>query len=330
MNDSLFLKRFSSKDLIFMKIILLALVMVIGFILLISCQSQSKPLLPAEKKRELANVFYNQQLYQQAVAEYIDYLNQYPIDDKEQANISYMIANIYYERLYDYENALAYYLRIKYFYPESNLQAEVGKKMVECLERLKRSTDAQQLVEQTAALDESQKPTSRPGEVIARIGDRQITTGDLQYELSRMPVYLRDQIQTPEQKVAFLKEYIVQELLFDSAKRKGLDNDQEVREGIRQAEKSLMAQKLLQQELEKESRLENYTNADVELYFKANKDKYSEKDDAGKVIRTPSFGEVQERVAQDFIQQKQQEAYSSLVERLMKTKDVQIYENKFK
>jgi hypothetical protein len=91
-----------------------------------------------------------------------------------------------------------------------------------------------------------------------------------------------------------------------------------------------MAQKLLQQELEKESRLENYTNADVELYFKANKDKYSEKDDAGKVIRTPSFGEVQERVAQDFIQQKQQEAYSSLVERLMKTKDVQIYENKFK
>jgi tetratricopeptide (TPR) repeat protein len=177
MNDSLFLKRFSSKDLIFMKIILLALVMVVGFILLISCQSQSKPLLPAEKKRELANVFYNQQLYQQAVAEYIDYLNQYPIDDKEQANISYMIANIYYERLYDYENALAYYLRIKYFYPESNLQAEVGKKMVECLERLKRSTDAQQLVEQTAALDESQKPASRPGEVIARIGDRQIPSG---------------------------------------------------------------------------------------------------------------------------------------------------------
>ena len=34
--------------------------------------------------------------------------------------------------------------------------------------------------------------------------------------------------------------------------------------------------------------------------------------------------------APHFIQQKQQEAYSSLVERLMKTKDVQIYENKFK
>jgi hypothetical protein len=145
-----------------------------------------------------------------------------------------------------------------------------------------------------------------------------------------MPVYVREQIQTLDQKVGFLKEYIVQELLFDSAKRKGLDKDQEVREGILQAEKSLMAQKLLQQEIEKESNLENYTNADVELYYKANKDKYAEKDEEGNIIRTPSFGEVRERVAQDFIQQKQQEAYSSLVERLMKTKDVQIYENKFK
>lgn len=306
------------------------LMVLVGIVFLVACQSQSKPALPAEKKRELANAFYNQQLYKQAVAEYIDYLNRYTLDEKEQANISYMVANIYYERLYDYENALAYYLRIKYFYPESNLQAEVSKKMVECLERLKRSTDAQQLIEQSAALDESQKPENRPGEVIARIGDRQITTGDLQYELSRMPLYLREQFQSPQQKIEFLKEYIVQELLFDSAKRKGLDKDQEVREGIRQAEKSLMAQKLLQQEIEKESKLDNYTNADVELYFKANKDKYTEKDEAGKVIKTPSFGEVRERVAQDFIQQKQQEAYASLIERLMKTKDVQIYENKFK
>jgi peptidyl-prolyl cis-trans isomerase C len=306
------------------------ILILVGLIFLVACQSQSKPTFPAEKRRELANAFYNQQLYHQAVAEYIDYLNQYPLDDKEQANISYMIANIYYERLYDYENALAYYLRLKYLYPESNLQTEAGRKMVECLERLKRSTDAQQLVEQTAALDESQKPASRPGETIARIGNRQITTGDLQYELGRLPVYMREQFHSPEKKVAFLKEYIVQELLFDSAKRKGLDKDRDVREGIRQAEKSLMAQKLLQQEIEKESKLDNYTNADVELYYKANKDKYTEKDEAGKVIKTPSFGEVQERVAQDFIQQKQQEAYSNLVERLMKTKDVQIYENKFK
>ena len=128
-----------------------------------------------QEKRELANVLYNQQLYSQAIAEYIDYLNNYPLDQSEQANISYMIANIYFDRLNDYENALAYYLRIKYLYPDSPLQADASKKMVACLENLRRSGDARQIVEQTAALDESQKPHNEPGEVIARIGNRQIT-----------------------------------------------------------------------------------------------------------------------------------------------------------
>jgi len=313
----------------FLKIFSFLLVTGVTF-LFIACQSEFKPQIPAEKKRELANSLYNQQLFQQAVSEYTDYLMYYPLDDREQANISYVIANIYFERLHDYENALAYYLRIKHYYPESNLQAEVSKRMVECLERLQRSTDAQQIMEQTAALDESQKPVNRPGEVIARMGDRQITSGDLQYELSRLPVYVKDQVQTPEQKIEFLKNFIVQELLYDSAKRKGLDKDQEVREGILQAEKALLAQKLLQQEIESEAKLENYTNADVELYFKANKEKYTEKDQEGKTKRIPAFAEVQERVAQDFIQEKQQEAYSRLIDRLMNAENVQIFESKFK
>jgi len=293
------------------------------------CQSGTKPNLSAEQKRQLANAFYNQQLYQQAVNEYIEYLQTYPLDGKEQASISYMIANIYYERLQDYENALAYYLRIKQLYPESTIQAEATKKMVECLERLRRSTDAQQVVEQTSALDEFQKPSSRPGEVIARIGNREITTGDLQFEMSRLPVYIQEQIKSQQQKIEFLKNYIAQELLYDSAKRKGLEKDKEVREGLILAEKSLMTQKLLQEEIEKSVSPEKYSNADVELFYKANTDRYAEKDEQGKVKRVPSFGEVKERVAQDFIQDKQEQAYQQLIERLMKAENVQIYEQKF-
>jgi len=164
-------------------------ILLVNLIFFSSCQKNSPSQLPAEKKRELANVLYNQQLYEQAIKEYKDYLAQYSLPETEQANISFQIANIYFDRLHDYENSLAYYLRIRYLYPESGLQTEVNKKVVECLERMKRSTDAQQVIEQTAALDESQKPTSRPGEIIARIGNRTITSGDLQYEISRLPVY---------------------------------------------------------------------------------------------------------------------------------------------
>jgi len=310
-----------------------AILLLTFFIILITglsgCESSNKPSLTTEQKRQLANALYNQQLYQQAADEYIDYLQSYPLDEKEQASISYMIANIYFERLHDYENALAYYLRIKQLYPESSVQAEATKKMVECLERLRRSTDAQQVVEQTSALDEAQKPATRPGEVIARIGQREITTGDLQFEMNRLPVYIQEQIKNRQQKIDFLKNFIAQELLYDSAKRKGLDKDKEVREGLILAEKSLMTQKLLQEEIEKTVNPENYSNADVELYFKANSDRYAEKDEQGKVKKIPSFAEVKDRVAQDFVREKQEQAYQQLIERLMKAENVQIYEQKF-
>ncbi len=303
-------------------------ILVLG--LLAGCSKSDRPRLPKEKKRELANVLYNQQLFAQAIREYEDYLNHYELPEEEQANIAYTIGNIYFERLHDYENALAYYLRVKYLYPESKLQNQVSKRMVECLERMKRSVEAQQVMEQTAALDESQKPQSHPGEVIARIGKRKITTGDLQYELNQLPVYLREQIKTREQKIEFLKNYIVQELLYDSARRKGLDKDPDVRAALVRAEKSIMSQKLLQDEINKEARLDQYSDADVELYYKANKEKYAERDENGKIKRIPSFREVKERVAQDFIQEKQQQAYQRLIERLMKAEQVEIYEDKFK
>lgn len=297
---------------------------------LAGCQSSSKPAIPAEKKREVANALYNQELYRQAIEEYRDYLHSYPLDEKEQANISYQIANIYFDRLKDYENALAYFIRAKYLDPQANFQAQIGKKMVECLERLNRSSDARQVIAQTSALDESQKPQSRPGDVIAKIGEREITTGDLAYQINQLPEYLRVQFQDPERKKEFLRQYIAQELLYESAKRKGLDQDNEVIEGLYQAKKSLMSEKLLKEEIEEEAGLDKYSNSDVETYYKANKERYAEKDDKGNIKRIKPFPEVAQQAAQDFAQEKRQQAYRRIVERLMKAEQVSVYEDKIK
>jgi tetratricopeptide (TPR) repeat protein len=296
--------------------------------LLAGCQGSSKPSLPAEKKRELANALYNQELYIQAISEYQEYLRLYPLDEKEQANISYQIANIYFDRLKDYQNALAYFIRAKHLNPESNLQSQISKNIVECLERLNRSTDARQVIARSSALDESQKPESQPGEVIARIGEREITTGDLAFQINQLPEYLRGQVQSPEQKKELLRQYIARELLYDSAKRMGLERDQEVIEGVFQAKKALMTEKLLEQEIEKEINLENYTNTDVETYYKANQEKYAEKDESGNVKRLKPFSEVAQQTAQDFIREKRQEAYQRIIERLMKAEQVVIYDAK--
>ena len=293
------------------------------FLMCIGCQ-KPQPKFDAEKIRDYANALYNRQLYQQAAREYNYYLQNYDLTESESANINYTIANIFFERMRDYENALTYFLKVKHLYPQSPLQDEVNKKMIECLERLDRSTDAQQVLEEATLLDPSQARKSRPGEVVAKIGKRKITTGDLEFEMSQLPPFIKSQISDKSKKVDFLKQYIATELLYDTARRKGLENDKEVIEGAFQAKKNLMVQKLLQEEI---SQQVDVQESDVELYFKANNEIYAERDDNGKIVAIKSFEEVRSQVMQDFIREKQQQAYERLVQRMMRAEGVEIYED---
>jgi tetratricopeptide (TPR) repeat protein len=298
------------------------------FLLLLAmtaCQ-KNEPAIPREKARELANVFYNRDLYKQAVAEYERYLYNYDLDEREQANITNVIAGIYFERLRDYENALAYYLRLRELYPKSELVADADKRVVECLERLQRSADAQQALAESAFLDTAQVAKKRPGEVIAKIGNREITQGDLDFELKQLPPYMQSQFGDRAKRLEFLRQFVATELMFDTAKRKGLDQDKEVVEAAFQAKKNFMVQKLAQEEIMADFKVEPQ---DVELYYKAHLDKYAEKDKDGK-SKQRSFEEVKEQVAQDFVREKQQQKYNELVDRMMRAEKVEIFSDKVK
>lgn len=295
---------------------------------LLSCQQASQEQkFTGEQIRDLASSFYNNQLYDHAVEQYNNYLENYAPPASEAANINYTIGNIYFERVHDYENALAYYLKVKNLYPESEVLDEINKKIVACLERLERSADAQQALEESAMLDPSQARSRRPGEVIARIGRREITTGDLEHEISQLPPYVKSQLSDRSKKIDFLKQYIATELFYNTAKRKGLDKDKEVIEGAFQAKKNLMVQKLLEEQI---SQQVNVTESDIELYYKAHKDRYAEKDEEGNVIGVKPLSEVRTQVMQALIQQKQKEAYDELVQRMMRAEAVEIYEDKLK
>ncbi len=293
----------------------------LGFV----CGNQAKPKLAAERVREYANALYNRQLYHQSVAEYNYYLDNYDLPPSEAANINYIIGNIYFERLRDYENALAYYLKVKHLYPESTLIDEVNKRMVQCLERLERTADAEQVMQEATLLDPTQARKSRPGEVVARIGKRRITTGDLDFEISKLPPYMRNQLSDPRKKIDFLKQFIATELFYDSAKRMGLDKDKDVIEATFQAKKNFMVQKLLEKEI---SESVNITDSDVELYYKAHKERFAEKDDNGNITRIPSLDEVRTQVIQSLIRERQQQAYNKKLQKMMRDLAVEIYEDK--
>ncbi len=296
-------------------------------ILFISCSQKVEPNLSKEQARNYANELYNRQLFKQSALEYDHYLKNYKLDDNEQANISYTIGDIYFERLKDYENALAYYIRIKYLHPKEELRRQVDQKIVACLERLERTEDAEQTLKESTSLEPETIQKRRPGAVVARIGSREITQGDIDFEISQLPPSIRSQYNTKQKKLEFLNQYVLTELLYKSAQNMGLDKDNEVIEAAFQAKKSIMVQKYLQDQITKDVKVEP---EDVELYFKANKEKYVEKDKNGNVIREKPFEEVQQQVAQDLIIERQQEAYKRTAERLMRAEGVQLYEDVLK
>lgn len=290
------------------------------------CSETEKQGIPGEKVREYANALYNRELYQQAVDEYQHYLDNYTVEEEVRANINYIVGNIYFERLYDYENALARYLKVKYLFPESNLESEISKRIVACLERLQRSEDAKQALEEAASLEPDSVP-SRPGTVIAKIGDRDITTGDLKYQINQLPEYMRSQFEKAEDKLKFLQQYIATELFYDAAKRQQLDKNKEVIEGTFQSKKNLMVQKYIENEIASDL---DITPDDVEMYYKAHKEKYAEKDDEGNITRQKPFSEVKQQAAQDLVREKQQKKYNELIQRMMKTEGVEIYSDRIK
>lgn len=294
-------------------------------VLATGCQKANKPAVSEQACLNLANAYYTNGLYQAAVNQYLHYLKDYAVKPARRANTYYTIGNIYFDRLNDYQKALEYYFKVKYLYPQSPLQKEVSQKIVSCLERLDRSQDAVRVMEKEAALDTSQIHKNRPGAVLATIGQRKITQGDLDFEIQKMPPYLRDQFKSKEKKKELLQQLVLQDLLYESAKRKGLDKDKDVIEGVFEAKKSLMANKLLQQELQKKVKIDP---EEVQLYYKANKDKYAERNKKGKIVRYRPFSEVQQQVAQDLMAEKQQKAYQELANRLMQAEDVHIYDQR--
>ena len=291
------------------------------------CQNAPQPKFDGTKIRDYASALYNRELYHQAVIQYNFYLDNYTLDDSEASRINYTIGNIYFERVHDYEGALSYFLKIKHLYPESELLDEVNKKMVECLERLQRSADAQQVLAEATLLDPSQAQANQPGEVIAKIGKRRITTGDLEHEISLLQPYLQAQLNSKNKKIEFLKKFIANELLYNAARRKGLEKDREVIQATFRAKKGFMVDKLLAEEISKEV---DINESDVELYYKANREHYGERDGNGKVVRTKPFDEVRVQVMQDLVREKQKEAYDRLVQRMMRAEAVNIYDDKVK
>jgi tetratricopeptide (TPR) repeat protein len=295
-------------------ILVLALVLV-GFSVLIYLQigAGSKTGWSQSQQQDLAGELVDGKLYAQAVLEYQRLLDSGQLDKKKQANINYIMGDIYLNQLKDYENAAASFIRAKLLDPDSQLKDKINKGLVVCYEAMGRSLEAQKQLERSTELNPTGTP-QKGGAVVARIGDREITLNELEEQMEMLPPSTQEQFKGKEGKLKFLQGYVGSELLYDMALRKGLDKDPEIEQGVSQLRKQMMINKALAQEIPQDFEI---TESEIKLYHDAHKDEFKDQD--------PS--QVRSQIESELKKMKQQEAYSRLLDRLNQAQKVKIFDD---
>jgi tetratricopeptide (TPR) repeat protein len=296
-------------------IILVLAVVLVAFSILIYLQigGGSRTGWSWSMQQDLAGELVDSKLYDQAVFEYERLLEMGGLDKKKQANINYIMGNIYLTNLRDYENAAAKFIRAKLLDPDSELKDKINKSLVVCFERMGRSLEAQKELERSTDLNQT-KTERTGGAVVARIGDRQITRNELEEQMEMLPSSVQTQFKGKEGKLKFLQSYLGSELLYHMALRKGLDKDKDIENEIFQFRKQMMINKVLGEEIPQDFEI---GESEIKLFYDAHKEEFQDK----------KPDEVRPQIESELKKMKQQQAYNKLVEKLTEAEKVKIYDD---
>ena len=304
-----------SKPIMLVALALLCVLLAFSVLVYIQLRGMAESKLPYSLRQDLAAELEDSRLYSQAVAEYQRLLESGGLGKRKQANINYIMGNIYLNHLNDYENAAARFIRAKLLNPESELEDRINKALVFCFEGMGRSLEAQRQLEKSTDLDETE-PEKKGGAVVARIRDREITMGELEHEIEKLPPSVQAQFTDRDGKLKFLQGYLGSELLYHAALRKGLDKDKKVQEGMSQVRKQMLINRLLAEEIPRDIEI---SQSEVQLYFDAHKEEFKDKE----------LNEVRPQIESELRKMKQEEAYNNLVARLLQAEEVKVFDDQF-
>lgn len=291
----------------------LSLIVFAASALLMGCSGNGKSGDSAPWLKDYAAELVDQGLYSQAAENYEKYLLTPGLADDKKANIHYMMGDLYREKIHDYDAAMANYLKVKYLAPNSPLKGEVDKKVIECLEKTGRSTDARRELDKTVSAE-----PKTGGDVVASVGGRDITTEELDGFIERQgasPATMQK-----SQKKDLLKNYIANELMANASVRKGYDRDKELIQKVDDYKRAALAQKTFLEEVGSRVRVDQEK---AKLVYDANKDAY--KDEEGNV---KTFEQVAQEIYQKLYMEEQQKVAQEYITRLLSAEKVEIFDDK--
>jgi peptidyl-prolyl cis-trans isomerase C len=112
----------------------------------------------------------------------------------------------------------------------------------------KKQEDSKEELLESEKLPEGLSP-EQAAKVVATVGDRTITVGDVTEQINRLSPYIRRRWATPEKRKEFLQKLIRVELLSQEAERQGLADDPEVQRTVNQVMIRLMVKNDLEKEM---------------------------------------------------------------------------------
>lgn len=230
---------------------------------------QSAGVLDSHSMMQYANRLVAKGLTNAAIEAYEDYMRISRDEAPEIAAVAYRLGELYMQ-VFDYEKALAAFYKAEALDPDAEYKTDMDQKIVQALESLGMTTQARYELDARSSLTQS---TDGPDAPVARIGKEYITTDEINRALDSLPEWMREQYQSPEGREQFIREYLTQEVLYKKAQRLGLDRTEAVRRQFRQIERQVVIQALLEREIGSELELDE---RQVELFYKANKEKYVE------------------------------------------------------
>jgi len=270
--------------------------------------------------KALGHDLFSRGLYEEAVLAYGRHLSK-TSDAATAASLCLLIGDTYKDKLHEPARAASYYLRVRQYDAESSAAEKVGLRVVACLDALGLSRQSQRELNRLTNVD-AKDVTTTLSAVVASAGDRDFTVADIEEALDKLPEKVREVYAGKAGKLRFLREQLLGPyLLCEAGRRKGMDRAKDVRSQVEAFERNIIASKMLQERL---SRVPTPSEAEVERFYKAEKERYKLEADKDTPERIPPLAEIKEQVARDYMQVRRMEEMQVLFDEQIRAQDVKL------
>jgi hypothetical protein len=298
----------------------------------------SRAELNADQQKKLALKLESQGLSASSAIAWKEYLNKTRLENSDAALIWYRIGKLFQDD-HAYENALDSYYRSESYDEVDSISAEIAIRIQECLESMGKFSAMRHELTDRVSMDTADNAEASE-KVVAEIGTNKITAADLDrrmegsidQQITMMAPYLPEeernkqkkdllkQFSNPSNRMMFLNQFVVEEILYRKAREEKLTENRQVRDLIKDQEKSLLARLFLEREYDRRIKI---TVSDLETYYEANKETFI-KDDTEQ-----TFDAVKNDVYKTLRTKKEQEIQHQLLTQLKDQYDVVIHQSAF-